>query len=167
MTAARNFDGRNRRDDVKMSNAEIEGARFHGPHCMALATLKADNSIHLVTVGYAYIDGVIWTKSQSRAQKVVNLLRHPYASCTMSAGDGEYHTVHGPYARGHASIVDASEAVLLVTRRITSRFRERVPGTDSDDESIQRLTEGYVAIRYDNPKLVTWDHRKLESKEPS
>lgn len=167
MNFARTFDRKNRRDDVKMSATEIDDFLSRGPNVMALATINSDGSIHLATVGFAYIDGVLWTKSKPRAQKVVNLRRHPFASCMMSAGDEDYETMHGLYARGGVSIVEDFDSVLSVTHHITSRFEKRVSGGEPDPETVHRLADGYVAIRFDDPKLVTWDHRKLTIKEPS
>ncbi len=167
MNVARTFDRKNRRGDVKMSATEIDDFLSRGPNVMAFATVNPDGSIHMAPVGFAYIDGVIWTKSKPRAQKVVNLRRHPFASCMMSAGDDDYETMHGLYARGGVSVFDDPELVLLVTHQIASRFEERVSGGEPDPETVRRLAEGYVTIRFDDPKFVTWDHRKLAAKEPS
>lgn len=47
---------------------------------MTLGTLGADGSIHLITVSKAYVDGAICVTSKRKAQKTVNLRRHPFAS---------------------------------------------------------------------------------------
>lgn len=151
-----------------MSASEVDDFLSRGgPNVMALASLNSDGSIHLTTVGFAYIDGVLWTKSKPRAQKVVNLRRHPFASCLMSAGDDDYETMQGLYARGGVSIIEDSEVVLAVTHQIAARFEERVSGGEPDPDTVRRLADGYVAIRFDDVKFVTWDHRKLVIKEPS
>jgi hypothetical protein len=51
--------------------------------------------------------------------------------------------------------------VLRVTHHIMSRHEQRVSGGVPDPSTVERLTSGYVAIRFDDPTFVTWDHRKL------
>jgi general stress protein 26 len=87
------FDGRNRRGDVKMTPHEIEEFFATGPDVMTLATVNGDGSIHLAAVAFAFIGGVIWAKSKARAQKVINIRLHPFASCMMSDGDDAYETM--------------------------------------------------------------------------
>ena len=161
MDTQRTYDGRNRRADVKMTPAEISEFLSTGPDVMALGTINGDGSIHLATVSVAFVDGVIWTKSKARAQKAVNLRRHPFASCMLSEGDDDYETMHGLYARGPVTIFDDHDTVLRVTNYIASRYEMHRSGGVPDPAAVERLTTGYVAIRFDDPTFVTWDHRKL------
>lgn len=161
MQVERTFNRVNRRNDVRMSAEEIDEFLRRGPNVMALATINADGSIHLVTVAFAYLDGSIWTKSKPRAQKVINLRRHPFASCLMSDGDDDYEAMRGLSAAGRVSIAEDDATVIEVTRAITFRFEERASGGAPDERRVQRLAQGYVAMRFDDPKFVTWDHRKL------
>ena len=144
-----------------MTPAEIEDFLSAGPDVMAFASINSDGSIHLATVSLAFIDGAIWTKSKARAQKTINVRRHPFASCILSAGDDDYETMHGLYARGPVSVHEDYHAVYRVTQYITARHEKQASGGEPDLETVDRLTSGYVAIRFDDPTIVSWDHRKL------
>ena len=164
MDAQRTYDGRNRRADVKMTPEEISDFLSAGPDVMALGTINRDGSIHLATVSVAYIDGVIWVKSKASAQKTLNLRRHPFASCMLSEDDDDYETMHGLYARSSVTIVEDYDVVLRVTEYITERHDRRKSLGTPEPSTVERLTSGYVAIRFDDPTFATWDHRKLRDQ---
>lgn len=154
------YDGVNRRKSVAMSSETVEDFLQNGPLAMTLGTLGVDGSIHLVTVSKAYVDGAIWVKSKLKAQKTVNLRRHPFASCMMSEDDDDYRTMHGLSASGPVTIFEDRETVMRITEHITARYAARGTAV-ADAAAVSRLSDGYVAIRFDNPRIRSWDHRNL------
>lgn len=162
MRVERTYDGVNRRKSVAMTPETIEDFLRNGPLAMTLGTLDADGGIHLVTVSKAYVDGALWVKSKAKAQKTVNMRRHPFASCMMSEDDDDYRTMHGLSASGPVTIFDDRATVERITEHITGRYAARGTAV-ADAGSISRLSEGYVAVRFDSPKIRTWDHRNLKA----
>jgi hypothetical protein len=59
------------------------------------------------------------------------------------------------------TIVEDRWHVTEVTHYITSRFGAGASGGEPDSGTVRRLSAGYVAIRFDDPVFVSWDHRKL------
>ena len=107
-----------RRDQIKMSEAEVE-AFLEEQRTMSIATIGRDGRPHVIAMWYAFLDGVpsFWTFAKS--QKVVNLRRDPRITCMVEAGD----------------TYDQLRGVELVARRRSSRTPRKYSGSVSRSSS--------------------------------
>lgn len=149
--------GRGRRDQIKMTPAEIADF-LHGRHHMSVATFGPDGRVHLVAMWYGFLDEdpALWT--YARSQKVVNLRRDPRITCLVEAGDA-YDELRGVELVGQAEIVEDPDTVVALGADVFARYSG--PIDDAQRETMVRSSAKRVAVRIRAERTVSWDHRKL------
>jgi hypothetical protein len=70
------YDGRDRRQEVRMSPGEIDEFLRTCTNQMVLVTANSDDTLHAVPMGFG-LDGQIHMKSKARAQKVTTCCGTP------------------------------------------------------------------------------------------
>ena len=150
--------GTSRRDQIKMSEAEVE-AFLEEQRTMSIATIGRDGRPHLVAMWYAFLDGVpsFWTFAKS--QKVVNLRRDPRITCMVEAGE-TYDQLRGVELVARAEII---EDIAEVQRFGIAEF-ERYQNTKVTEAllpQMQRMANKRVVVKIRIEHVVSWDHRKL------
>jgi hypothetical protein len=152
--------GVNQRDLIKMTPAEADEF-IRGWHTMNCATLKADGTIHLVAMWYAFLEGAPALETKAKSQKVLNLRRDPRITCLIEEGD-TYDELRGVELVGTGEIVEEHDRIWQIGVSIVERQAGRpfgdLPGGDALVENLIRKRVG-VKIHVD--KIVSWDHRKL------
>jgi general stress protein 26 len=152
--------GVNQRDLIKMTPAEADEF-IRGWHTMNCATMKADGTIHLVAMWYAFLEGAPALETKAKSQKVLNLRRDPRITCLIEEGD-TYDELRGVELVGTGEIVEEQDRIWQIGVSIVERQARRpfadIPGGDALVENMIRKRVG-VKIHVD--KIVSWDHRKL------
>ena len=150
-----------RRDQIKMSEAEVE-AFLEEQRTMSIATIGRDGRPHLVAMWYAFLDGVpsFWTFAKS--QKVVNLRRDPRITCMVEAGE-TYDQLRGVELVARAEII---EDIAEVQRFGIAEFEryQNTKVTEALMPQMQRMANKRVVVKIDIERVVSWDHRKLGGK---
>jgi hypothetical protein len=152
--------GVNQRDLIKMTPEEADEF-VRGWHTMNCATMKADGTIHLVAMWYAFLEGAPALETKAKSQKVLNLRRDPRITCLIEEGD-TYDELRGVELVGTGEIVEEPDRIWQIGVSIVERQAGRpitdIPGGDALVENMIRKRVG-VKIHVD--KIVSWDHRKL------
>jgi PPOX class probable F420-dependent enzyme len=147
----------NRRDQIKMSDAEITEF-LNGRRTMNIATIGKDGRPHLVAMWYGFLDGApaFWT--YERSQKIVNLRRDPRVTGLVEAGE-TYDQLQGVELVGTGTIVEDHDQLMAVGRSVFERYTG--PYTDEMAPFLEQTGRKRVAVRIDVERVVSWDHRKL------
>jgi hypothetical protein len=152
--------GVKQRDLIKMTPEEADEF-IRGWHTMNCATIKADGTIHLVAMWYAFLEGAPALETKAKSQKVLNLRRDPRITCLIEEGD-TYDELRGVELVGTGEIVEEHDRIWQIGVSIVERQAGRpfadIPGGDALVENMIRKRVG-VKIHVD--KIVSWDHRKL------
>jgi general stress protein 26 len=152
--------GVNQRDLIKMTPDEVDEF-VSGWHTMNCATMKADGTIHLVAMWYAFLEGAPALETKAKSQKVLNLRRDPRITCLIEEGD-RYEELRGVELVGTGEIVEEHDRIFEIgvsmVERQSGRPFERTPDGIAMVENLIRKRVG-VKIHVD--KIVSWDHRKL------
>ena len=146
-----------RRDQIKMTEGEVE-AFLAGRHTMNVASFNHDDTIHLVAMWYAVIDGdpVFWTFGKS--QKILNLQRDPRISVLVETGE-EYAELQGVEMVGRAQVITAHDDIMAIGEAVYVRYFGEI-----DDEirpAVHATGAKRFGVRISVDKVVSWDHRKL------
>ena len=134
-----------------------EQAQFVRTHRKAaLATIDKDGFPHLVAMNFFEKDGTFYMTSYAKAQKVVNIRRHPKVALMVEAGNS-YPELRGVMVRGHCEIIEGADAVraafaAMAQARGTPAERPRA-ATDSAPKR--------VVLKIVPEKITSWDHTKL------
>ena len=152
--------GVKQRDLIKMTPQEADEF-IRGWHTMNCATMKADGTIHLVAMWYAFLEGAPAFETKAKSQKVLNLRRDPRITCLIEEGD-TYDELRGVELVGTGEIVEEDDriwqiGVSIIERQAGRQFAD-IPGGDALVDSMIRKRVG-IKIHID--KIVSWDHRKL------
>lgn len=157
-TTAPNGSGRNERDRVTMSAAEID--RFLSDwHVLSVATHNRDGTIHLVPMWYGFLDGQIAFHTKAKSQKIANLRRDATITCLVEEGDS-FAELRGVQIVGRAEIVEDPQQLFALG---VSTF-ERSQQTRYDDSlkpRIEALVTKRVGVKVHADRYASWDHRKL------
>ena len=153
--------GVKQRDLVKMTPEETDEF-IRAWHTMNCATMKADGTIHLVAMWYAFLEGCPALETKVKSQKVLNLRRDPRITCLIEEGD-TYEELRGVELVGRGEIVEEHDRIFeigvsLVERQSGGRPFERTP---EGIEIVEGIIRKRVGIKIHVDKVVTWDHRKL------
>ena len=152
--------GVNQRDLIKMTREEADEF-IRGWHTMNCATMKADGTIHLVAMWYAFLDGAPAFETKAKSQKVLNLRRDPRITCLIEEGD-TYDELRGVELVGRGEIIEDHDRIFeigvsMVERQSGRPFERSAEGI----EMIENLIRKRVGIKIHVEKIVSWDHRKL------
>ena len=146
------------RSRIRMTSQEVE-AHLAGPHKLQLATINPDGFPHLVTMYYDVFDGQVGFWTYRRAQKTVNLQRDPRLTCLVEAGD-DYMTLRGLQIQGRARLIEDTERIAEVGRRVYGRYIEGGITPELEPFIAQQATKR-VAVMVEPDRVISWDHRKL------
>jgi general stress protein 26 len=153
--------GVKQRDLIKMTADEADEF-VRGWHTMNCATMKADGTIHLVAMWYAFLEGAPALETKAKSQKVLNLRRDPRITCLIEEGD-RYEELRGVELVGRGEIVEEHDRIFEIgvsmVERQSGRPFERTP---QGIEIVENLIRKRVGIKIHVDKIVSWDHRKLE-----
>jgi general stress protein 26 len=146
-----------RRDQIKMSDAEIEEF-LKGRHTMNVASFNHDDTIHLVAMWYGFVDGApaFWTYAKS--QKILNLQRDPRITCLVETGDA-YEELKGVELVGKGVVFTDQETVQAIGRNVYERYWGEL--NEAAAGGVQAMGTKRFAVRIDVDKVVSWDHSKL------
>jgi hypothetical protein len=152
--------GVKQRDLIKMTPEEADEF-LRGWHTMNCATMKADGTIHLVAMWYAFLEGAPAFETKAKSQKVLNLRRDPRITCLIEEGD-TYDELRGVELVGTGEIVEENDRIWQIGVSIIERQAGRpfsdIPGGDA---LVENMIRKRVGIKIHVDKIVTWDHRKL------
>ena len=147
-----------RRDQIKMSEAEIE-AFLDGRHTMNVASFNHDGTIHLVAMWYAMADSdaVFWTFGKS--QKILNLQRDARITCLVETGT-EYAELMGVEIVGQAEVISDRDAINEIGEAVYVRYFGEI--NDEIRPFVHATGAKRLGVRITTERVVSWDHQKLE-----
>ena len=152
----------NRRDQIKMSEAEI-AELLGGRHTMNIATIGKDGRPHLVAMWYGFLEGAPAFETYAKSQKVLNLKRDPRITCLVETGD-TYDTLKGVELIGTGEIVEEEDRLLEAAMSVVDRYHGLPP--EHLEMAARALMQKRVGVKITVEKVVSWDHAKLGGERP-
>jgi PPOX class probable F420-dependent enzyme len=152
----------NRRDQIKMSDAEI-AELLGGRHTMNIATIGKDGRPHLVAMWYGFLEGAPAFETYAKSQKVLNLRRDPRITCLVETGD-TYDTLRGVELIGTGQIVEDEDRLLEAAKSVVDRYHGLPP--EHMEAAACALMQKRVGVKVNVEKVVSWDHGKLGGERP-
>lgn len=151
-----------RRDQVRMSDEEVDAFLHEPHHTMNVATYNHDGTIHLVAMWYGFLDGspAFWTYRTS--QKIRNLERDPRLTCLVEDG-ATYETLRGVELVGRAELVTDIEDLLPLGRNVVARYNDDVTESADLDPFLRNYGAKRWGVKLQVERVVSWDHGKLDS----
>jgi PPOX class probable F420-dependent enzyme len=134
-------------------------------HTGILTTLRANGSPVTLPTWFAVLDRTICLFTPSGTKKVVRVRRDPRASFLVESGErwAELRAVH---VSGLLEIVEDEPT----KARITEALDEKYAAFRSTNQMSQATTDYYATRTYlrlvPEPRLLTWDNRRLSPAEP-
>jgi PPOX class probable F420-dependent enzyme len=148
-----------RRNQIEMSGDEV--AAFLGEErIVTVATLGRNGWPHLMPLWYVVRDGVIWSWTYAKSQKVRNLERDPRCTLQIEAGRDVYGELRGVMLTAEAVIHRDPEVVA----QIGAELGERYGGTQATPDVIAGMraqAAKRVGVEFQVRRTASWDHRKL------
>jgi PPOX class probable F420-dependent enzyme len=147
-----------RRDQIRMTDAEVTTFLAAGRPTMNVATFNHDGSIHLVAMWYAMDagDAVFWTYAKS--QKILNLQRDPRITCLVEEGD-DYSVLQGVELVGTGEVITDRDEIMRLGFLIAERYQGPIP--DEGRSFVEQIGAKRYAVRVKAERVVSWDHGKL------
>ncbi|MEY2478957.1 MAG: hypothetical protein QOG87_4272 [Actinomycetota bacterium] len=152
----------NRRDQIKMSDAEI-AELLDGRNTMNIATIGKDGRPHLVAMWYGFLEGAPAFETYAKSQKVLNLRRDPRITCLVETGD-TYDTLRGVELIGTGEIVEDEARLLEAAMSVVDRYHGLPP--EHLEMAARALMQKRVGVKVNVEKVVSWDHGKLGGERP-
>ncbi|MDQ1374223.1 MAG: hypothetical protein QOJ09_1561 [Actinomycetota bacterium] len=152
----------NRRDQIKMSDAEITEF-LHGRRTMNIATIGKDGRPHLVAMWYGFLEGAPAFETYAKSQKVLNLRRDPRITCLIEEGD-EYDKLRGIELIGTGEVVEDEDRLLEAAKSVVDRYHGLPP--EHLEMAARALMHKRVGVKIHVEKIVSWDHGKLGGERP-
>ena len=151
---------KNLREKIRMGAEEI--AEFiEEQKSLQVGTINSDGSIHLSTLWFAVVDGLIVFETYTSSQKVVNLERDPRITVLLEDGL-EYNNLRGVMIKGVANLVSEPTEVKQIAREVIKRNQPEIPDEMLDDAAASLAVKRTV-VTVVPEKVVSWDHRKISS----
>ena len=151
---------KNLREKIRMGAEEI--AEFiEEQKSLQVGTINSDGSIHLSTLWFAVVDGLIVFETYTSSQKVVNLERDPRITVLLEDGL-EYNNLRGVMIKGTANLVSEPTEVKQIAREVIKRNQPEIPDEMLDDAAASLAVKRTV-VTVVPEKVVSWDHRKISS----
>ncbi|MEM1250557.1 MAG: PPOX class F420-dependent oxidoreductase [Acidobacteriota bacterium] len=146
----------NRRDQIRMTEAEIE--EFLGTEkTLMVATNGKDGVPHLVPMWFAYDDGAVVFHTFTKSQKIKNLERDPRLSVLAESGDS-YDQLRGVSIQGKAELIDGEEKFAHVVK-VIRRYQD-LP-EEALEPAARQVAAKRTVVRVVPDKVMSWDHSKL------
>jgi PPOX class probable F420-dependent enzyme len=152
----------NRRDQIKMSDAEITEF-LDGRRTMNIATIGKDGRPHLVAMWYGFLEGAPAFETYAKSQKVLNLRRDPRITCLIEEGD-EYDKLRGIELIGTGEVVEDEDRLLEAAKSVVDRYHGLPP--EHLEMAARALMHKRVGVKIHVEKIVSWDHGKLGGERP-
>lgn len=147
-----------RRDLIVMSEDELL-AFLDEERVVTLATLGRDGWPHLMPLWYVVRDGVIWSWTYGKSQKVRNLERDRRCTLQVEAGEDVYGELRGAMFKAEAVVHRDPDVVAGIGAELAGRYGgETGPGVL---EAMRAQARKRVGLEFRVLRSVTWDHRKL------
>ena len=151
---------KNLREKIRMDAEEIEEF-IEEQISLQVGTINSDGSIHLSTLWFAVVDGLIVFETYTSSQKVVNLERD--SRITVLLEDGlEYNNLRGVMIKGAVNLVSEPTEVKQIAREVIKRNQPEIPDEMLDDAAASLAVKRTV-VTVVPEKVVSWDHRKISS----
>ena len=151
---------KNLREKIRMDAEEIEEF-IEEQKSLQVGTINSDGSIHLSTLWFAVVDGLIVFETYTSSQKVVNLERD--SRITVLLEDGlEYNNLRGVMIKGAVNLVSEPTEVKQIAREVIKRNQPEIPDEMLDDAAASLAVKRTV-VTVVPEKVVSWDHRKISS----
>ena len=151
---------KNLREKIRMDAEEIEEF-IEEQKSLQVGTINSDGSIHLSTLWFAVVDGLIVFETYTSSQKVVNLERDPRITVLLEDGL-EYNNLRGVMIKGVANLVSEPTEVKEIAREVIKRNQPEIPDEMLDDAAASLAVKRTV-VTVVPEKVVSWDHRKISS----
>jgi PPOX class probable F420-dependent enzyme len=149
-----------RRDQIKLSDEEqrelIESERI-----VVVSSLGPRGWPHVMPLWYVPRDGEIWIWTYAKSQKVKNLERDPRATLLIETGV-EYGELRGVQIEAEAELIRDVDRIVDYAKELTIRYSEGIESVEGDAAaSLRAQAPKRVAIRFEQQRIASWDHRKL------
>lgn len=153
-----------RRDQIVMSDAEV--LAFLGEERIVTCGTNGPRGLpHLMPLWYVVREGLIWSWTFAKSQKVKNLERDNRATLQIEAGRDRYDQLRGVMLETEVIVHRDHETVRGVGLDLFARYTGAA-GPDALDPGvlamIDRQTPKRVAFEFVETRRATWDHRKLD-----
>lgn len=148
-----------RRDQIKMSDEEVDAFLRDGRLSMGVATVRPTGRVDLVAMWYGFFpDGALGFWTYGKSQKVLNLRRDPRLTVLVESGDA-YDQLRGVEIAGQGVVSDSADDVMTIGLSVFERYTG--PPDDAARGAVAAMGAKRVAVRIDAESVVSWDHRKL------
>lgn len=149
-----------RRDQIRMSDGEL-AAFLDEQRTVIAATNGRDGWPHLMPLWYVVRDGVLWSWTYARSQKVRNLERDPRATLQVEAGE-QYHELRGVMVEAQVEIHRDVETVATFGTALFERYTGTSPLPPEVRAMVDAQAPKRVALQFVPARPpVSWDHGKL------
>jgi PPOX class probable F420-dependent enzyme len=148
-----------RRDQIRMSGGEI-AAFLDEERIVTLATNGRDGWPHLMPLWYVVLDGVIWSWTYAKSQKVRNLERDPRCTLQIEAGRDVYGQLRGVMLKAEAVIHRDLDTVAPIGAALAERYGGR-QATPEVISGMRAQAAKRVGLEFRVVRGTDWDHRKL------
>jgi hypothetical protein len=157
-----------RRDQIRMSDDEVEAFLREPGQVLNVASSRRDGSIDLVAMWYGFTDdGAVAFTTFAKSQKVVNWRRDPRFTALVEGGD-RYAELRGVELVGTVELVSEPDDVVAIVRSVAPRYAPppsaRPASADQetgDADNTRRIAAKRVGVVLRPTRTISWDHRKL------
>ncbi|NNE72695.1 MAG: pyridoxamine 5'-phosphate oxidase family protein [Acidimicrobiales bacterium] len=147
----------NRRDKIRMSDAEIE-TFIEQQKSLQVAVTGHDGFPHLSTLWFAVVDGKLVFETYTKSQKIKNLERDDKITCLVEDGV-TYETLRGVMIKGTAELV-TGERVHELALAVMVRNQPDIP-EEMLSQAAEHMSKKRTAVVVHPVKIISWDHTKL------
>lgn len=148
-----------RRGQIAMSDEEV-AALLDEHRVVTLATLGRDGWPHLMPLWYVVRDGVLWSWTYAKYQKVRNLERDSRCTLQVETGYDRYGDLRGVMIRARAVVHRDLDTVAGIGAELGERYGGGQP-TPAVLEAMRAQAAKRVGLEFRELRRATWDHRKL------
>jgi hypothetical protein len=120
---------------------------------------------HLMPLWYVVRDGVLWSWTFAKSQKVKNLERDPRCTLEVEAGRDVYHRLRGVMFECEARIHRDLDTVTRIGMELAGRYGGDEGGAAAPEmrAAFEKQAAKRVGLEFAERHRATWDHRKLGS----
>lgn len=151
----------NRRKQIEMGPDEVPD--FLEQEKVAIVTSFGPRGWpHSMPLWYVVRDGVPWSWTFRKSQKVKNLQRDPRATVLVEAGYDVYEELRAVMIEAEAVIHDDLPVALRFAEELSARYSPN--GAAPSDEIVDAFraqAPKRVVIEFKPVRILSWDHRKL------
>jgi PPOX class probable F420-dependent enzyme len=118
---------------------------------------------HLMPLWYVVRDGVLWSWTFAKSQKVKNLERDPRCTLEVEAGRDVYHLLRGVMLECEARIHRDLDTVTHIGMELAGRYGGGETAAPEMRAAFEKQAAKRVGLEFAERHRATWDHRKLGS----